>query len=139
MVHVFMYCRINGSINSAVVELGSSFVTRRQTPLHHNWCPSSASAPEPPMVPALDHTSPESAVLLVRRSRLDGGGGPRLTHNRQSRSENLRPIPPGNPIHSFPTSRHVDFLAQQRQCQACDLSTCRACTSRDKKNVIFLM
>ncbi len=60
--------------------------------------------------------SPDYAVSL-RRARSDGGGGPRLTH-RQSRSEDLRPTMlgphPGSAIPSFPPSRHVDFLAQQR-------------------------
>lgn len=63
--------------------------------------------------------SPDSAVLL-RRARSDGSGGPRPAH-RQSRSEDLRPTMlgphPGNSIPSFPPSRHVDFLAQQREAQ----------------------
>jgi hypothetical protein len=63
------------------------------------------------------YLSPESAVLL-RRARSDGGGGPRLTH-RHSRSEDLGPTAPlpGNPMHNYPPSRHVDFLAQQRGVQ----------------------
>jgi hypothetical protein len=64
--------------------------------------------------------SPDFAVSQLRRARSDGGGGPRLAH-RQSRSEDLRPTMlgphPSNPIPSFPPSRHVDFLAQQRGAQ----------------------
>lgn len=82
---------------------------------------SSGALPHPFSYPnsgPSSYLSPESAVLL-RRARSDGGGGPRLTH-RQSRSEDLRPTAlglPGNPMHGFPPSRHVDFLAQQRGVQ----------------------
>jgi hypothetical protein len=63
------------------------------------------------------YLSPESAVLL-RRARSDGGGGPRLTH-RHSRSEDLQMLGPhpSSAIPSFPPSRHLDFLAQQRGTQ----------------------
>ncbi|KAF8492580.1 hypothetical protein F5888DRAFT_1806714 [Russula emetica] len=63
------------------------------------------------------YLSPDFAVSL-RRARSDGGGGPRLTH-RQSRSEDLRMLGPhpGSAIPSFPPSRHLDFLSQQRGSQ----------------------
>ena len=57
--------------------------------------------------------SPDFGVSQLRRARSDGG-------HRQSRSEDLRPAmlgPHSSDIPTYPPSRHVDFLAQQRGSQ----------------------